>query len=68
MGAALYNRKIYAFSEDMIYRADLGDRRFNPISLSGQLGGQQVTDFLGMLKNGVALVACESDVYAVTLP
>ena len=68
VGAALYNRKIYAFSEDMVYRADLGDRRFNPISLSGQLGGQLVTDYLGMLNNGVALVACESDVYAVTLP
>ena len=68
VGAALYNRKIYAFSEDMVYRADLGARRFQPISLSGQLGGQTVTDYLGMLKNGVALVACESDVFAVTLP
>ena len=68
VGAALYNKKIYAFSEDMVYRADLGDRRFNPISLSGQLSGQAITDYLGMLKNGVALVACESDVFAVTLP
>ena len=68
MGAALHNRKIYAFSEDMAYRADLNDRRFDPISLSSQLNGQPVTDFLGMLNNGVALVACESDVYAVALP
>ncbi len=68
VGAALHNRKIYAFSEDMAYRADLNDRRFDPISLSSQLNGQPVTDFLGMLNNGVALVACESDVYAVALP
>ena len=68
VGAALHNRKIYAFSEDMAYRADLGARRFDPISLSGLLNGQKITDYLGMLKNGVALVACESDVYAVALP
>ena len=52
----------------MAYRADLGARRFDPISLSGILNGQTVTDYLGMLKSGVALLACESDVYAVTLP
>ena len=68
VGAALHNRRIYAFSEDMAYRADLGARRFDPISLSGILNGQTVTDYLGMLKSGVALLACESDVYAVTLP
>jgi hypothetical protein len=68
LDAALYGRRIYAFSGDMIYRADLNARRFDPISLSGVLNGQTVTEFLGMLKNGVALLACESDVYAVTLP
>jgi len=68
VGAGLHGQRIYAFSEDMIYRADFNSQRFTAISLSGQLGGQIVTDYLGMLKNGVALVACESDVYAVSLP
>jgi hypothetical protein len=31
------------------------------------LGSQRVTEFLGMLKNGTALLACESDVFAVNL-
>lgn len=68
VGAALNNRRIYAFSSDMVYRADPGDRRFTAISLPSEMSGVQVTDFLGMLNNGVALLACESDVYAVTLP
>lgn len=68
VGAALYGRRIYAFSDDMVYRADYSARRFDPISLSGVMGGQPITEYLGMLKNGVALVACESDVYAVSLP
>ena len=67
ISAALLGRRIYAFSEDMVYRADLNARRFDPISLSKVLSSQQVTEYLGMLKNGVALLACESDVYAVTL-
>ncbi|MBR3739083.1 MAG: hypothetical protein IKN04_01325 [Clostridia bacterium] len=67
ISAALYGRRIYAFSEDMVYRAELSARRFDPISLSGVLNGQPVTEYLGMLKNGVALLACESDVYALIL-
>ena len=68
ISAALYNKKVYAFSEDMIYRADLNGKRFSAISLPSQLNSRPVTAYLGMLKNGVALVACESDVFAVTLP
>lgn len=68
VGAALYNRRIYGFAQDMIYRADLNAQRFAPISLPGELKNAAVTDYLGMLKNGVALVAVGSDVYAVTLP
>lgn len=67
VGAALYNRRIYAFSQDMIYRANLNDRRFTAISLPGDLNGVTVTGYLGMLKNGVALLSCDNDVYAVTL-
>ena len=68
VGAALYNKRIYAFAEDMIYRADLNARRFTPISLPGDLNSSAVSDFLGLLKNGVALLACDNEVYAVTLP
>ena len=67
ISAALYGRRIFAFSEDMVYRADLNAKRFDPISLSRVLNSQQVTEYLGMLKNGVALLACESDVFAVSL-
>ncbi len=68
VGAALLGRRIYAFSGDMAYRADVNARRFDPISLTGVLDGQGITSLLGMLKNGVALLSCENDVYAVTLP
>lgn len=67
-GAALYNRRVYAFSHDTIYRADINAQRFSAISMPAELGGAAVTGYLGMLKNGVALLACDSDVYAVTLP
>ncbi|MBQ4076022.1 MAG: hypothetical protein IJD39_12595 [Clostridia bacterium] len=68
VGAMLYNKKIYAFSSDTLYRADISGRRFNAISLPSDMNGAIVTSYLGMLKNGIALVACDNDVYAVTLP
>ena len=67
VGAGLYNKRIYAFAEDMIYRADLGSHRFTPISIGHLLGGQAVTGFLGILKNGTALISCMNEVYAVSL-
>lgn len=68
VGVTLYNKKIYAFSKDTIYRADVNAQRFTAISLPTELNGRTVTGYLGMLKNGVALLSCDSDVYAVTLP
>lgn len=68
VGATLYRNQIYAFANDMIYRASINDRRFTTISLPGELSGQSVTGFLGLLSNGTALLACGNDVYAVTLP
>ena len=68
VGAALHGNRIYAFSQDMIYRANVSDRRFTPISLPGELNSAPVTGYLGMLSNGTALLACENDVYAVALP
>ena len=67
VGAGLYNKRIYAFAEDMIYRADLGSRRFTPISIGHLLGGKTVTGFLGILKNGTVLLSCMNEVYAISL-
>ena len=68
VGAAIHNRRIYAFSQDMIYRADINANRFTPISLPADMNRGSVSDLLGILKNGVALLACGGEVYAVTLP
>ena len=68
VGSALYNKKIYAFSSDTVYRADVNAQRFTAISMPSEIGNKKVTGFLGMLSGGVALLTCESDVYAVTLP
>ena len=66
VGAALHGRRIYAFSADSIYRADLSAQRFSAVSLPSSIGG--ATGYLGMLDNGVALLSSDLDVFAVTLP
>lgn len=63
-GAAIYRGKIYAFSDDSVYRAGFGERKFTALGLP--VDGE-VTDFLGMLDNGTALLACGYDVYAVEM-
>ena len=68
VGAAIHSHKIYAFSHDTVYRADVSAQRFSALSLPAEMNGKTVTGYLGMLANGVALVHCDSDVYAVTLP
>ena len=68
VSAALYNRRIYAFAHDMIYRADANAQRFTAVALPGTVGDAMITGYLGMLKNGVALLASDNEVYAVTLP
>ena len=54
------------FSSQYIYRARLGDQRFTVADMP--IAGREVTDYLGRLDNGKVLLACGSDVYAVTLP
>lgn len=68
VGAAVHNHKIYAFSHDTVYRADVSAQRFSALSLPAEMNDKTVTGYLGMLANGVVLVHCDSDVYAVTLP
>lgn len=65
VGAGIHNRRIYAFSADSIYRADLNASRFTAISLPLS---SPVTGYLGMLADGTALLAAGPDVYAVTVP
>ncbi len=65
VGAGIYNRRIYAFSEDSLYRADLNASRFTAVSLPIP---NAVTAYLGMLGDGTALLASGLDVYAVTVP
>ena len=48
--------------------APTNGQRFEAYGLPGGMEGLFVTGYLGMLSGGVALVACGSDVYAVTLP
>lgn len=69
VGAALYNRRVYAFSQDNVYYADINDQRFKPLSLQTVFSRTIVEGYLGMLSNGTALLYCSDDsVYAVTLP
>ena len=65
-GGTVYNNTLYAFSSQYIYRARLGDQRFTVADMP--IAGREVTDYLGRLDNGKVLLACGSDVYAVTLP
>ncbi len=69
VGAALFNKRVYAFSADTIYRASINAQRFEAIALPGALEGQKVMGYLGMLENGVALLSTgDNSVYTVTLP
>ena len=55
----------FAFSGDTFYRADIASQRFSAIKLPIK---ETVTGYIGKLANGVALVTCDNDVYAFTLP
>ncbi len=65
VGAAIRGRRLYAFSGNSLYRADVNAQRFSALRLP--VDGS-VTDYLGMTSNGVALLASGTEVWAVTLP
>ncbi len=65
VGAAIRGRRLYAFSGNSLYRADVNAQRFSALRLP--VDGT-VTDYLGMTSNGAALLACGTEVWAVTLP
>lgn len=69
VGAALFDKNIYAFASDSIYRAEVNAQRFEAIALPKAMDGMEVVDFRGMLKNGVAiLTTSDGSVFAVTVP
>ena len=65
IGAGFYGRRVYGFSDNSIFRADLNANRFSVYSLP--LPSPATAD-LGMLSDGTALIACGNEVYAVTVP
>ena len=67
VGAAIRGSTLYAFSADSLYRADINAQRFTALKLPAPIT-QPVTGYIGKLTNGVALVNCGQDVFAVTLP
>lgn len=67
VGAAIRGSTLYAFSADSLYRADIHAQRFTALKMPAPIN-QPVTGYIGKLTNGVALVSCGPDVYALTLP
>lgn len=69
VGAALFNKNVYAFASDSIYRAGINAQRFEAIALPKSMEGVVVDGFIGMLENGVAILStADGSVYAVTVP
>ena len=66
VGAGLRGNKLFAFSENSLYQADLSAQRFSALRLDDIPGS--ITGYIGRLSNGVALVSSGMDVFAVTLP
>ncbi|MBN1777912.1 MAG: hypothetical protein JW811_07295 [Clostridiales bacterium] len=65
IGATVWNKNLYAVSADMLYRAATNDNRFTDYELPMET---EVTHFIGTLTGGNILVACDNEVYVLTLP
>ncbi len=65
VGAGIWNNTVFAFSGDVLYRADLSGQRFSALQSTIP---DTITGYIGLLTNGVALVSCGDSVWAVTLP
>lgn len=67
IGAAIDKQNIYAFSGDHLYCADVSAQRFSayPLRLTG---GVPANSLVGLTRNGRAILLCNDQVYAVTLP
>lgn len=65
IGATVWNKNVYAFSADTLYRAGQNDSRFTTYTLP--IDGT-CTQLIGTLTNGKAVVASGEKVYVITLP
>ena len=65
VGATVWNKTVYAFSKDTLYRAGQNDSRFTTYELPME---SQATRLVATLTNGRAIVACGDEVYVITLP
>ena len=65
IGAAVWDRNIYAVSGSTLYRAAMDDNRFTDYKLPLD---KPATRYIGVMSNGNAIVACDSEVYVLTLP
>ena len=65
IGATVWNQNIYALSPDTLYRAATEDNRFTAYELPMDTSA---TRYIGTLTNGSILIACDNEVYVLTLP
>ena len=65
VGAAIYNKNVFAVSSSTLYRVGMNENRFTAYELPMQA---EVTRLIGTLTNGKAIVACGNDVYVISLP
>ena len=65
IGAAVWDKNIYAVSGTTLYRAAMDDNRFTDYKLPL---AKPATRYIGVLANGNAIVACDNEVYVLTLP
>ena len=65
LGATVWNKNIYTVSKDTLYRAATSDNRFTAYDLPIE---EDVTRYIGTLTDGGMLVACDNEVYVLTLP
>lgn len=65
IGAAVWNRDIYAVSGSALFRAAMEDSRFTeyPLPLKNP-----ATRFIGVMENGNMIIASGTEVYVCTLP
>ena len=65
IGAAVWDKNVYAVSANALYRAAMGDNRFSEYKLPLK---KPATRYIGALSDGRIIVACDNEVYVFTLP
>lgn len=65
IGATVWDKNVYAFSGTHLFRAAMDDNRFTDYKLPL---AKPATRYIGVLQNGNAIVACDNEVFVLTLP